>query len=180
MQQKRQREAYCFEQSCKRPLPAELLRVHPEHGRYKLHITDDLAKHGGDDSPLTFWQDSCLNSRLLLKVVLRNWSGNAAALGVKPLWLAADITLTVNRRSTLTSRLMQLLKCKVDVGLLGESALRDKLCIKLLEDDLEFQSFDGLLQFEEQEQITEHARLRLAQQGEEQQVGNEDDALANL
>jgi hypothetical protein len=54
----------------------------------------------------------------------------------------------------------------------------DKLCMKLPEDDLEFQSiFNDLLQFEEQEQIEEHARLRLAQKGKEEQAGGGDDAL---
>jgi hypothetical protein len=47
----------------------------------------------------------------------------------------------------------------------------NKLCMKLREDDLEFQSiFDDLLQFEEQEQIEEHAHLRLAQKGKEVQA----------
>jgi hypothetical protein len=72
---------------------------------------------------------------------------------------------------------MQLLKCKLNVGLL-DSVFHDKLCMKLLEDDLEFQSiFDDLLQFEEQEQIEEQARLRLAQKDKEEQAGEVDNAL---
>jgi hypothetical protein len=74
-----------------------------------------------------------------------------------------------------------LLKCKLNVGLLEDSVFLDKLCVKLLEDDLAFQSiFDDLLQFEEEEQIEEHARLRLAQKGEakeDEQAGEDDDAL---
>jgi hypothetical protein len=65
--------------------------------------------------------------------------------------------------------------------LLEDSVFLDKLCVKLLEDDLAFQSiFDDLLQFEEEEQIGEHARLRLAQKGEaeeDEQAGEDDDAL---
>jgi hypothetical protein len=68
------REAYCLKQSCSRPSAAELL-VHPEHGQSKLHITDKLAKHGGNDSPLTIWHGSCPNSCLLRKAALRILSG---------------------------------------------------------------------------------------------------------
>jgi hypothetical protein len=138
--------------------------LHPEHGRSKLH--------GGDDSPLTFWKVSCPNSCLLRKAALRILSGKAAALGVERLWSAARITLTVNRCSILTSCLMQLLKCTLKLGLLEDSVFYDKLCMKLLEDDLEFQStFDELLQFEE------HTCMRLAQKGKEEQAGEDDDAL---
>jgi hypothetical protein len=74
-----------------------------------------------------------------------------------------------------------LLKCKLNVGLLEDSVFLDKLCVKLLEDDLAFRSiFDDPLQFEEEEQIEEHARLRLAQKGEaeeDEQAGEHDDAL---
>jgi hypothetical protein len=169
-----------LEQSCELPSAAKLVQVHPEHGRSKLRITDELlAKHGDDDSPLTFWQVSCPNSCLLRKAALRILSGKAAALGVERLWSAARITLTDIRRSMLTSRLMQLLKCKLNVGLLEDRVFLDKLCVKLLEDDLAFQSiFDDLLQFEEEEQIEEHARLRLAQKGEaeeDEQAGEDDD-----
>jgi hypothetical protein len=120
--------------------------VHPEHGRSKLHITDKLAKHDDDDSPLTLWQVSCPSSCLLRKAALRNLSGKAAALRAECLWSAARITHNGNRRSILTSQLMQPLKCKLNVGLLKDSAFLDKLCMKLSEDDLEFQStFDDLL-----------------------------------
>jgi hypothetical protein len=115
MQQKRLRQAYCLQQSCRLPSAAELLRVHPEHGRSKLHITDELAKHGCDDSPLTFWQVSCPNSCLLRKAALRILSGKATALGVQRLWSVVRITLTINRLSILPSRQMQLLKCKLNV-----------------------------------------------------------------
>jgi hypothetical protein len=120
------------QQSCKLPSATKLLQVHPEHGRSKLRITDELlAKHGEDDSPLTFWQVSCPKSCLLLKAALRILSGKAAVLGVECLWSAARITLTDNRRSMLTSRLMQLLKCKLNVGFLEDSIFLDKLCVKL-------------------------------------------------
>jgi hypothetical protein len=51
----------------------------------KLHITDrdEPAKHGGDDSPLKFWQVSCPKSCLLRKAALRILNGKAAALGVE-------------------------------------------------------------------------------------------------
>ena len=118
------------------------MQVHLQHGRSKLRITDELlANHGEDDSPLTFWQVSCPAACLLRK---------AAALGVERLWSAARVTLTNNRRSMLTSRLMQLLKCKLNVRLLDDTVFLDSLCVKLLEDDLEFQSiFEDMLQFEE-------------------------------
>jgi hypothetical protein len=99
--------------------------------------TDELAQHGDDDSPLAFWQVCHPNSCLLRKAVL---SGKATALGGERLWSAARITLTVNRLSILTSRMLQLLKCKLNVGLLEDSVFVDKLCMKLLEDELEFQS----------------------------------------
>jgi hypothetical protein len=170
------------QQICKLPSATKLLQVHPEHGRSKLHITNELlAKHGDDDGPLTFWQVSCPDSCLLRKAVLRILSGKATALGVERLWSAARITLTDNRRSMLMSRLMQPLKCKLNVGLLEDSVFLDKLCVKLLEDGLEFQSiFNDLLQFEEQEQIEEQARLQLAQQGraeEDEEASQDDDAL---
>jgi hypothetical protein len=131
---------------------------------WPVQAAHELAKHGGDESPLTFWQVSCPNS-LLRKPALRILSGKAAALEVERLWSAARITLTINRCSILTSRQMQLLKCKHNVFL-------EKPCMKLLEDDPESQSiFNDLLQFEE------HARLRLAQQGKEQQGGEDEDAL---
>jgi hypothetical protein len=163
------------QQSCKLPSATKLLQAHPEHGRSTQRITDELlAKHGDDDSPLTFWLVSCPKSSLLRNAALHIKSGKAAALGVERLWSAARITLTDNRRSMLTSRLMQLLKCKLNVGLLEVSVLLDKLCVKLLENDLKFQSiFDNLLQVEEQ------ARLRLAQKGEveeNEQAGEDDDA----
>jgi hypothetical protein len=67
------------------------------------------------------------------------------------------------------------LKCKLNVGLLEGSVFHDKLCMTLPEDDLEFQSIFDLLQFEEREQIEEHARLWLAQKGKDEQVAGEDD-----
>jgi hypothetical protein len=82
---------------------------------------------------------------LLRKPALRILCGKAAALGVECFRSAARITLTDHRRSMLTSSLLQLLKCKLNVGLLEDSVFLDKLWVKLLEDDLEFQStFDYL------------------------------------
>jgi hypothetical protein len=63
------------------PSAAELLGVHPEHGRSQQHIADELAKHGGDDSSLPFWQVSCSTSCVLRKAALRILSGEAAARG---------------------------------------------------------------------------------------------------
>jgi hypothetical protein len=77
---------------------------------------------------------------LVCKAVLHIWSVKAAALRVKRLWSAARITITTTRRSILTSHQMQLLKCQLNVGLLGNSVLIGKLCMKLLGDDLEFQT----------------------------------------
>jgi hypothetical protein len=70
------------------------------------------------------------------------------------------------------------LKCKLIVGLLEDTLFHDELCMKLPEAEQEFQStFDHLLQFEEQEQNEGHARLQLAQEGKEEQAGEDDDAL---
>jgi hypothetical protein len=98
----------------------KLLQVHPEIGRSTLRIMNELAKHGDDDSPLTFWQVSCPNSCLLRKAALRILRGKAAALGVERLLSAARITLKVNLRSILASRQMPLLSCKLNVGLLED------------------------------------------------------------
>jgi hypothetical protein len=70
------------------------------------------------------------------------------------------------------------LKCKLNLGLLEDTVFHDELWMKLPEDDQEFQStIDHLLQFEEQEQNEEHARLQLTQEGKEEQAGKDDDAL---
>ena len=125
--------------------------MHPQHGHSKLRITDEL-----------------LGAARL--------SGKAAALGLERLWSAARITLTDNRRSMLPSRLMQLLKCKLHVRLLDNSVYLDSLYEKLLEDDLEFQSIhEDMLQFEEQDQIQEHTRIRLQREGENEEIEEEDE-----
>jgi hypothetical protein len=137
----------------KRVGPGEPLQVHPSNGRSAVRITgEQLAMHGDDESPHAFWQHSCVPHCLLRSASLRVLSGKAAALGVERLWSAARNTLTGNRRSMLTHRLMQLHQDNLNLGLLSDSACLDSLCVQMLLDDHAFQSFcKDLEQFEEAE-----------------------------
>ena len=132
------------------------LQVHPEHGRAALGISDKLLRqHDDGDTPLAFWQLTCPASCLLRTVALRVLSGKAAALGVERLWSYARVVLTDNRRSMLTSRLMQLLQVKMNGNLLEGERLSTcaKQVAAMLDDGASFESiFDDLAQFEEEEQ----------------------------
>jgi hypothetical protein len=92
---------------------------------------------------------------------LRILCAKAAALGVERLWSAARITLTDNRRSIKTARLMQLLQLKLNIGLLEDSALLDSMCVKLVEDNFcAFESiFEDVVSFDEEERAAEAAQL---------------------
>jgi hypothetical protein len=112
------------------------VQVHPEHSRSQLGVSDDLlSAHTDEDSPLAFWQITCPRKLLLRIPASRVLSGKAAALGVERLWSAARLTLTDNRRSMLSARLMQLLQVKLNVNLLNDSALLETLGAQLLQDE---------------------------------------------
>jgi hypothetical protein len=92
---------------------------------------------------------------MLREVALRILPGKASALGVERLWSGAKLTLVDNRRSFLTPRLMQLLKLKMNLGLLADSEMHlfESLGVKqILEDDDVFDSiFQDLEKCEEEE-----------------------------
>jgi hypothetical protein len=118
-----------------------------------------LSQVSDADGPLLFWQTSCPLKKTLCKmlreVALRMLPGKASALGVERLWSGAKLTLVDNRRSLLTPRLMQLLKLKMNLGLLGDSDMHllESLGVKqMLEDDDTFDSiFQDLEKCEEEE-----------------------------
>jgi hypothetical protein len=59
-----------------------------------------------------------------------------------------------------TARLMQLLQCKLNMGLLEDSTFLDSMCVKLIEDDLTGQSiFEDVVNFDEQERTAEATKL---------------------
>jgi hypothetical protein len=135
--------------------------VHPQYERSKLGITEQhLKEHGDDDSPLTFWHVTCPPGCLLRQAALRILCGKASALGVERLWSAARLTLTDNRRSLATTRLMQLMQCKMNLSLLNDSSLLHSLGARVLDDDFEFDSiFDDIVHYEEQEIAQKLAEL---------------------
>lgn len=90
------------------------LQVHPDHGRAALGISEHLlSKHGDSESPLAFYQLTCPKG-LLRTFALRIHAVKAAALGVERLWSYARSTLTPQRRSMHTHRLMQLMHVKMN------------------------------------------------------------------
>jgi hypothetical protein len=156
------------------------------HGRAAIGISDKLlSEHEDNDSPLAFWQLTCLPSCLLWTVALRVLSGKAAPLGVERLWSYARAVLTDNHRSMLMQRMMQLLQVKMNWMLLEGEAL--SRCAKsmsaMIDNEASFESiFDDLQQFEEEEQAG-----CAEQQGAGDLVGNaeglvapEDDAEATM
>jgi hypothetical protein len=89
---------------------------------------------------------------MLREVALRVLPGKASALGVERLWSGAKLTLVDNRRSLLTPRLMQLLKLKMNMGLLtdiDENLIEALGVRRYLEDDELFDSiFEDLEAYE--------------------------------
>jgi hypothetical protein len=118
-----------------------------------------LSQVSDADGPLLFWQTSCPLKKTLCKmlreVALRILPGKASALRVERLWSGAKLTLVDNRRSFLTPRLMQLLKLKMNLGLLRDSDMHllESLGVtQILEDDDTFNSiFQDLEKCEEEE-----------------------------
>jgi hypothetical protein len=156
------------------------VQVHPDHSRSQLGISEELlAAHTDEDSPLAFWQIACPRKLLLRIPALRLLCGKAAALGVERLWSAARLTLTDNRRSMLSARLMQLLQVKLNVHLLNDSALLETLGAHLLQEDQLFDSiFDDLQQFEEAELAEQATKSQLGQPVCE--LSDEEDSVEDL
>jgi hypothetical protein len=138
-----------------------VVQVHPTKTRSKhLGIQPDILSDVTDgDGPLPFWMNGCPLKKnlfmMLREVALRVLPGKASALGVERLWSGAKLTFVDNRRSFLTPRLMQLLKLKMNMGLLTETDahLLEALGIQqhLAEDELFDSIFQDLEEFEQEE-----------------------------
>jgi hypothetical protein len=129
------------------------VQVHPDYAKAKLGITDNLlGQHDDSDSPLAFWQLTCSTKCLLRQAALRCLTGKAAAIGVERLFSFARCTLTDNRQSINTPRLMQLLQMKMNGHFLEGGRMSD--CadefMRMVEEEAGFNSiYEDIAQMEE-------------------------------
>lgn len=136
------------------------LGVHPTTKKSQIGIEEEsLAKHDDGDSPVDFWQLTCPQTVDLRLVALRLLAAKPTSLGVERLWSAARLTLTDNRRSMRSERLMQLLCVKMNMHMLGDGGLLEALGIDPNSSQCTFKSiWDDLQSTEETEQ---HCRAEL-------------------
>jgi hypothetical protein len=121
--------------------------------RSKLGISDaHIAEVNKNDSPVDFWQFTCPSTLPLREAAPRLFSCVASAVGVERLWSACRLALTDTRRSLHSNRLVQLIKCKTNMGVLDDKSLLDRLCVtEVLSNDAFVSVFDDAVAVDEEE-----------------------------
>jgi hypothetical protein len=154
--------------NCHLPSLVVTMQVHPQHSRKALGITDAmLAKVDDNDTPQVFWQlEVAVKGQvgLLRELSLRVLCGKAAALGCERLWSYARITLTDNRRSMDSQRLMELMQIRMNSHLLDDKETNEsqQQILELMQDaDGVASIFEDLEAFEEEEIALKRAEAGL-------------------
>jgi hypothetical protein len=147
----------CITKSC--------VQAHPQHKRQDLGITEAmLSKVDDSDTALVFWQlevDAEGRAKLLREMSLRVLCGKAAALGCERLWSYARITLTDNRRSMRSQRLMELMQVKMNSHMLDDKEMTSvqlELMHLMLDGNGVAELFEELERFEEEVLMSQRAR----------------------
>lgn len=158
------------------------MQAHPQHNRRDIGITEAmLSKADDNDTALVFWQlevDAEGRAMLLRDMALRILCGKAAALGCERLWSFARITLTDNRRSMLSQRLMELMQVKMNSHLLDDKEMTSvqlELLQQMQHDDGVAGLFEELESFEEEELALQRAHEGASQEGAGGSVDMDDD-----